>query len=134
MDQIESQSMTYSAEVERYFAHPVNAGVLTGDPAEIVAGCAGDRQFGTEVTFYLRIRAQRIAAISFQVFGCPHTVAACCLASERLTGEPIAAIEGFQPTTLMSALGVPTEKTGRLLIIQDALRKCLITWDNRGLT
>ena len=59
-------------------------------------------------------------------------IAACSLAAEQLTGCTPAELGTFEPLSLRVPLDVPALKTGRLLIIQDALRKCLAAWDNGG--
>jgi hypothetical protein len=67
------------------------------------------------------------------VFGCPHTRAACDRAVQLLTGAPVAQLGLLEPLSLGAGLGIPPEKAGRLLIIQDALRNCLADWDNAQL-
>ena len=110
-----------------------HAGVLEGGTERSVRGVAGDRAHGTEVVFYIRVRDEAIAEIRYQVFGCPHTIAACALAAERLTGQPVDALMEMTPESLAVELDAPVEKMGRILVVQDALRNCFVTWDNRRL-
>ena len=121
--------MEYSEGVARHFANPANAGVLEGP--DVVAGKAGDRAQGAQVVFHARIVDERIAAIRFQAYGCPHTLAACSLVTERLEGLQVQALRELRPEELAAPLEIPVEKTGRLLIIEDALRNCWAAWDNR---
>lgn len=121
--------MEYSEAVAKHFAEPANAGVLQGP--DVVAGGAGDRAQGAQVVFHARIINGRIDAIRFQAYGCPHTLAACSLVTERLEGGPAQALRELEPQDLAAPLDIPVEKTGRLLIIQDALRNCWAAWDNR---
>lgn len=123
----------YSPLVTRHFDRPLHAGPLRGDAENVVTGSAGQRERGTEVRFEARIEGGRIAAIAFQAYGCPHTIAACSLACERLDGQPAAALGRFDPDELGAALEVPPGKTGRLLLVQDALHHCFRAWENRGL-
>ena len=123
--------MQYSQIVIDYFARPANAGALSGNGASVVSGAAGGREHGTEVVFYVRPGDREIAEISFQAYGCPHTIAACSLATERLAGEPIKALVELTAASLATALEAPVEKLGRLLLVEDALRNCFIAWDNR---
>ena len=51
--------------------------------------------------------------------------------ADGLTGAPVEALMRLEPDSLMTALGVPVEKMGRMLVIQDALRNCFIDWENR---
>ena len=121
----------YSQIVADYFARPVNAGTLSGNADSVISGVAGDRAQGTEVAFHLRVEDREIAEISFQAFGCPHTIAACSLATERLTGQPVDALVELTAKSLAMALEAPVEKMGRMLLLEDALRNCFIAWDNR---
>jgi NifU-like protein involved in Fe-S cluster formation len=122
--------MQYSRMVAEYFARPANAGALTGPANEVISGSAGDREYGTEVVFHMRSANDEIAAISFQAFGCPHTIAACSLVTEQLVGQPVEALVELTAAQLAAAVEAPVEKMGRLLIVEDALRNCLIAWDN----
>lgn len=124
---------TYSALVARHFDQPCNAGPLTGKHGTLCAGAAGQRENGAQIRFDARIEADRIAEIVFRAYGCPHTIAACSLACERLEGAPVRALGELEPAELAAALGVPAEKTGRLLLVEDALHQCLRAWDNSGL-
>jgi cysteine desulfurase len=105
---------------------------LEGEPAGTVLarGEAGSEDTGTWVTVAARVRDGRVARLDARVFGCPHTRAACDRAVQLLTGAPIAELGRLEPRSLGADLGIPPEKAGRLLIIQDALRNCLADWDN----
>jgi hypothetical protein len=105
---------------------------LAGVPAGTVLarGEAGSEDAGTWVTFAARVRDGRVARLDARVFGCPHTRAACDRAVQLLTGAPVAQLGLLEPLSLGAGLGIPQEKAGRLLIIQDALRNCLADWDN----
>jgi hypothetical protein len=105
---------------------------LDGEPAGTVLarGEAGSEDAGTRVAFAARVRAGRVARLEARVFGCPHTRAACDRAVQLLTGAPVADLGRLEPRQLGADLGIPPEKAGRLLIIQDALRNCLADWDN----
>lgn len=123
----------YSERVAQHFARPANPGPLAGNPDNMFTGLAGDRAAGTQIEFQARIPADTIDEITFRAFGCPHSIAACSLATELLTGQPAAALMKLAPRELAEALDVPVEKTGRLLVVQDALHQCFIAWDNRRL-
>ena len=123
----------YSAVVEEHFANPRHAGMLEGQYPVTLHGRAGQREYGTEVAFHVGADDVRIIAMTFQAFGCPHTIAACSVLVERLTGCPVESLGEVRFDRLAADLGLPAEKTGRLLIIEDALRKCRAAWDNRRL-
>lgn len=123
----------YAALVLRHFARPRHVGKLTGDFEHVLIGRAGQREQGTEVVFHLGIREARLAAVRFQAFGCPHTIAACSLVAERLTGAPVESLGEIRPAELAAELEAPASKMGRFLIIEDALRRGLAAWDNTRL-
>ena len=122
----------YSRKVAEYFGHPANAGIPAGDPAELFHGEAGDRAQGVQVVFHMRVSSEDIAEIRFQAFGCPHTIAACSLATDRLMGSSVRALMEMTAGSLVTALDVPVEKMGRMLVVQDALQNCFRAWDNKG--
>ena len=122
--------MDYTPLVERYFAAPANAGLPPAGHGHIGRGEAGSAEQGTWVVFHARIDRETVAALTFEAFGCPHTIAACSLMTELLTGLAVREASGFEPASLRERLGIPVEKTGRLLIVQDALRNCFADWDN----
>ena len=123
----------YSDLVARHFDAPGHVGPLDGDRANVFTGAAGRREGSLQVRFEARIEAGRIEAMAFQAYGCPHAIAACSLITERLTGRPALELECVDVRALMRELDVPVEKTGRILILQDALHDCFRAWDNRRL-
>ncbi|MFW2404733.1 MAG: iron-sulfur cluster assembly scaffold protein [Gammaproteobacteria bacterium] len=123
----------YSPAVARHFSRPVNVGPLGGSGDNMFTGTAGRRDIGAHVRFEAEIEAGRILRVAFQAYGCPHTIAACSLATQGLEGAPAEALVGVDVDALRSALDVPVEKTGRLLIVQDALHDCFHAWENRRL-
>lgn len=114
-------------------------GAATAPPAPEPAGTvlargeAGSEDAGTRIVFTARVRDGRVARLEARVFGCPHTRAACDRAVQLLTGATVAELGRLEPRVLGADLGIPPEKAGRLLIIQDALRNCLADWDNAQL-
>jgi NifU-like protein involved in Fe-S cluster formation len=123
--------LEYSQKVADYFAQPINIGVPDGDPASLYVGQAGNREHGVLVVFHMRVVDQKIEDIRFQAFACPHTIAACCQATEVLTGAPVRTLLDVNPDDLSRSLDAPTEKMGRMLVVQDALRNCFVAWENR---
>jgi NifU-like protein involved in Fe-S cluster formation len=123
----------YSGLVVRYFDEPAHVGPLSGERSHVFTGAAGRREAGLQVRFEVRIHADLIADIAFQAYGCPHTIAACSLITERLAGQTVAELHNVDMPALMRELEVPVEKTGRVLILQDALHDCFRAWENRRL-
>jgi len=102
-----------------------------GLPARILRGEAGRESGGTRVRFTLCLGEGRVLEARYRAYGCPHTLATCEWLARSLEGQPAAALQGAGlgglggPLDWARRLGVPPEKLGRLLIIEDALRNAL---------
>lgn len=106
----------YSARVRAYFAAPAHAGAL--DDGESV------RVDDPEVRLQLSasLAGGNVGLMRFRAWGCPHTIAAAEAACAALEGRPVADLLEFSVRGLMEELAVPVEKTGRILVIEDAVR------------
>ena len=113
--------MEYSAEVRRRFA--AAAGTLPGQDAQYV-GEAEDRSLNFWVRFRMRTAEGVIEHIDYAVFGCPDSVAAADLVTERLRGCPLESAFGIDMHAVAAELDMPVEKIGKLLRIEDAVRNC----------
>jgi NifU-like protein involved in Fe-S cluster formation len=116
--------MDYSSEVLRRFRSPQRAGELVDGTAGVVRGEAEDRSLNVWVRFHVQVLGGRIEAVRFQVFGCPHTIAAAAAVAEWLEGRDVGALAAWDVHAAARALEVPTEKVGKLLRIEDALLAC----------
>jgi cysteine desulfurase len=93
-----------------------------------VAGEAGRVREGTRVRCYLRTDpARRISAVEWRIFGCPQTRAVAAGLDAALRGRTAAdaAAAVGTPAGWAARYSVPTEKLGRLLRVEDALRQAL---------
>jgi hypothetical protein len=106
----------YSKKVRELFAMPRHAGDLVG--AESVSI---DEQ---DVRIRLSASAEDglVTAMRFRAWGCPHLIAAAEAACDVLEGCPTAGLPGWAAADLMQYLPVPVEKTGRILVLEDAVR------------
>ena len=115
--------MKYSELTLRYFEGLPLAGTLCG--AHVFRAAAGSRERGTWVQFDLRVADGQILEARFLAFACPHTVAVAAWLAERAAGVPLSTLLGTPGegvTSLARRFEVPTDKLGRLLIVEDALR------------
>lgn len=93
-----------------------------------VVGEAGRVREGTRVRCYLQADGTgRIGAVEWRLFGCPQTWAVVEGLRPALQGRSPAAALGAvgRPADWALRHGVPTEKLGRLLWVEDALRQAL---------
>lgn len=117
----------YSASVVDHFEHPRNGGRFdTGEG--VIRGAAGSIAQGTMFTLSARIARERIEAVRFEAYGCPHCIAAGSWLSERLVGLNREQLRTWRWRDADQALQFPLEKRGRLLILEDAVRALCEAW------
>jgi hypothetical protein len=77
------------------------------------------------VRWTLALKGGRVVRAEFQWLGCPHTESVLGWLQTALPGRSVEDLVPGGPLDWASSLGVPAEKLGRLLIIEDALRACV---------
>ena len=97
---------------------------MGGGLAGMVSGEAEDRSLNVWVRFQLRVAEGEVRAVRYNVYGCPHTVAAAEWTAEWLEGRPARALDELSMRNCLDTLGIPVEKLGKLLLIEDALVAC----------
>ena len=106
----------YSAKVRELFTAPAHA----GDIAD------GERVYLADQDVRLRLSASaaggRIGALRFRAWGCPHVIAAAEAICSALEGQPLTGLDNYTAADVMQNLPVPVEKTGRILVIENAVR------------
>jgi NifU-like protein involved in Fe-S cluster formation len=75
-----------------------------------------------------RIAGERIEAVRFEAYGCPHCIAAGSWLSERLVGLDRDQLRAWRWRDADRALQFPLEKRGRLLILEDAVHALSEAW------
>jgi|SRR5579871_1096590 len=124
-----------SAPVRALFMDLVNAGELpqsTGT-AHDVQGEAGGIGEGTWVRFSLQMSDGQVLRARYRAYGCPYTLATCEWLARQLVGKALAGGDPAADLTAAvgiasqwaTALQVPAERLGRLLVVEDALRTAL---------
>ena len=106
----------YSAKVRELFAAPAHAGDIADGEAVYLA----------DQDVRLRLSASaadgKIGALRFRAWGCPHVIAAAEAICLGLEGQPLTDLDNYTAADVMQNLPVPVEKTGRILVIEDAVR------------
>ncbi len=105
----------YSERVRALFASPAHAGTLDGPAVRV------DDQ-GVRIEISAISGSGRLEKLAFRAYGCPHLIAAVEAFCAEYEGCEPAALEGFSGADLMHNLPVPHEKTGRILVLEDAVR------------
>jgi NifU-like protein involved in Fe-S cluster formation len=106
----------YGERVRELFANPEHAGELAGAPRAYI-----DDQ-GVRIALTARCEAGRIEALRFRAWGCPHLLAAAEAFCRDYEGRSCDELAEFGIAELMQTLPVPTEKTGRILVLEDTVR------------
>lgn len=117
----------YSAAVVDHFQRPRNAGHLPAGES-VIEGVAGSVAQGTLFALSARVAGDRIEAVRFEAYGCPHCIAAGSWLSERLVGLTQAELRQWNWRAADDALKFPPEKRGRLLILEDAVKALSEAW------
>jgi NifU-like protein involved in Fe-S cluster formation len=106
----------YSERVRELFANPAHAGQIQ----DAVLASVDDQ--GVRIELSARCREDRLEALRFRAWGCPHFLAAAEAFCRDYEGRDCARLAGFGVAEIMQTLPVPTEKTGRILVLEDAVR------------
>jgi NifU-like protein involved in Fe-S cluster formation len=106
----------YGVRVRELFADPAHVGQLEDAPGVLV------EDQGVRIAFSAKVAAGQIDTLRFRAWGCPHVIAAAEAFCADYEGRNIADLLEFSTSDLMQSLSVPVEKTGRILVIEDAVR------------
>jgi nitrogen fixation NifU-like protein len=93
--------MIYSDKVMDHFQNPRNVGTL---PDADGVGQVGNPICGDMMTFYIKVKDEKLADIKFQTFGCGAAIAVSSMVSEMALGK-----------TLAEALTITNEKVAEEL-------------------
>lgn len=112
----------YNELTRHHFDTAANAGVLTGPATR--RGAAGSRTQGTWVQFDVQIDSnhgiETLGAVRFLAYACPHVIAVSDWIAQQSVGVEAKAVLLESVASLQQRFGVPIEKLGRLLIVEDA--------------
>jgi NifU-like protein involved in Fe-S cluster formation len=106
----------YGEVVRRLFRTPAHAGELEGGRH---VQCESQ---GVIIELSLVVEGPTIAKLRFRAYGCPHLIAAAEAFCEAYEGRPVADLAAFTAVELCERLPVPARKTGRILVLEDAVR------------
>jgi NifU-like protein involved in Fe-S cluster formation len=116
--------MEYSPEVRRRLEQPERRGVRENAADAPVCGRADDRSLNVWVCMQVEVADGTVVAARYEAYGCPHFLAAADWIAASIEGRPVAALNEPVAREAAGALEVPTEKLGKLLVVEDALAAC----------
>jgi len=105
----------YSDRVRELFADLAHAGDLAAAPHTRV-----DDQ-GVRIALTASCNDGVLEALRFRAWGCPHLLAATETFCRGYEGRPCSDLLDFRAAEVMATLPVPTEKLGRILVLEDAV-------------
>ena len=118
----------YNETVCACFHSAAHAGELSGDYPQSCASAVAESAQGARIALAAGIDAGIVREMRFRVWGCPHLIAAAEWLCGQLESGPVAAMENFPLQEIMRQLSVPVEKTGRILLLEDALNSLMRQW------
>jgi NifU-like protein involved in Fe-S cluster formation len=103
------------------------AALLPPPQAPWRAGQAGQRSQGTEAIFHIAVsKTGVVTAARVSIYGCPDTLRTAAWLVEQLPGRNLENLLPGAPTDWLENLQIRREKLGKLLVLEDALRNCLV--------
>ena len=100
--------MIYSEKVMEHFQNPRNVGVL--EDADGV-GQVGNPVCGDMMSFYIKVKDNRIEDVKFQTFGCGAAIAVSSMVSEMAKGKTLEEARKITPRSVADELeGLPKNK------------------------
>jgi len=98
----------YSEKVMDYFMNPRNVGEI--DDADGV-GEVGNPVCGDMMTFYIKVKNNRLEDVKFKTFGCGAAIAVSSMVSEMAKGKTLGEAKKITPKLVAEQLdGLPKQK------------------------
>lgn len=112
----------YNATVRECFENPDHAGDLEGDYDRVLKSTVMESEQGARIELWACVADGIIAKMRYRTWGCPHLIAAAEVVCRRLENGPVSGLSALDVSALIEQLSVPVEKTGKLLLLEDALK------------
>ena len=106
----------YNPSVRALFGQPAHTGRAVGGRRTLV------EDQGVRVELSAVADRGVIVQMRFRAWGCPHLIAAAEWLCGHYEGKALPDLEKFPFGPIMDNLAIPTEKTGRILVLEDAVR------------
>ena len=117
----------YSEKVMEHFQNPRNVGVMKDADG---VGQVGNPVCGDMMTFYIKVKDNRIADIKFQTFGCGAAIAVSSMLTEIAKGKTIADAKTITNKDVAEALeGLPKNKLHCSNLGADALQMAITDYE-----
>ena len=115
--------MIYSEKVMEHFQNPRNVGVMQDADG---VGQVGNPVCGDVMSFYIKVKDNRIEDVKFQTFGCGAAIAVSSMVSEMAMGKTIEEVLKITNKNVAEELGgLPKNKLHCSNLGADALHKAI---------
>ncbi len=118
------QEFLYADSVARLF-HDLRHARLLSASAAVRVIAVGQRAEGATAIWQVHVDAGQVKAVGYQAYGCPHFLAACEWLARWLEGRQVTGLSSWQWREMEAALQVPAAKRGRLLLLDDVVRRLI---------
>jgi nitrogen fixation NifU-like protein len=119
----------YSEKVMEHFMHPRNVGEIENADG---IGEEGNPVCGDMMTFYIKVKDNRLEDVKFKTFGCGAAIAVSSMVSEMAKGKTIAEAMKITPKSVADMLeGLPKNKFHCSNLGAQALHKAIEDYQNK---
>ena len=119
----------YSDKVMEHFMHPRNVGEF--EQADGV-GEVGNPVCGDMMTFYLKVKDNRLEDVKFKTFGCGAAIAVSSMVSEMAKGKTLEEAKKITPELVAQELeGLPKQKFHCSNLGAQALNKAISDYESK---
>jgi len=116
----------YTARVIEHFKNPRNVGII---PDADGVGTIGDPDCGDFVRIFIQVRADRLKEVSFEICGCPASIATASVLTEMATGKSLRGAVAITEEDIVEALsGLPESKVHCSNLGVAALRQAIVDY------
>ena len=113
----------YSDKVMDHFTNPRNVGVIENPDG---VGEEGNPVCGDMMTFYIKVKDNRLEDVKFKTFGCGAAIAVSSMVSEMAKGKTLAEAMKITPDSVADKLeGLPKQKLHCSNLGAQALHKAI---------
>lgn len=113
----------YSDKVMEHFMHPRNVGEI--EDADGI-GEVGNPVCGDMMTFYIKVKDNRLEDVKFKTFGCGAAIAVSSMVSEMAKGKTLEEVEAITREAIAEELGgLPKQKMHCSNLGADALHRAI---------
>lgn len=117
-----SPAEPYNDEVRACFLNPIHAGDLNRSYDTVLSADVAEAGSDVRLVMAAGLEDGKIVALRFRASACPHLIAAAELLCRDFEGSTPEELARVDVNKLVARLSVPLVKTGRILLLEDAVR------------